>query len=80
MRVGHTTKPYNWCATQGYGFPVYKKVIEARTGREISQQWRRQINFNLAPHAYTYAEEKKGSSNAETDKPSGKNSRDITFA
>ena len=80
MRVGHTTNPYNWCAAQGYGFPVYKKIIEARTGREISQQWRGQINFNLTARAYTYAGGKKGSSNAETDKPSGKNSRDITFA
>lgn len=79
-RVGHTTNPYNWCAAQGYGFPVYKRTVNARTGAVISQQWRGQVNFNLAARAYTYAEGKKGSTNAETDKPSGKNSRDITFA
>ncbi len=77
--VGHTTNPYNWCAAKGYGFPVYKLVTNARTGEVISEEFRGQVEFNLAARIYTYAGGKAGSANAETDRPSGKNSRDITF-
>ncbi|MFS1299376.1 LamG-like jellyroll fold domain-containing protein [Streptosporangium longisporum] len=77
--VGHTTNPYNWCAAQAYAFPVYKRIVRT-TGQVVSEQWKGQVNFSLAARAYTYAGGKKGSNGAETDKPSGKNSRDITFA
>ncbi|WP_083502171.1 DNRLRE domain-containing protein [Sphaerimonospora mesophila] len=76
---GHTTNPYNWCAAKRYGFPIYLRVVDRKTGQIIREEWRGQVDFTLAARAYTYAGGKKGSNNAETDKPTGKKSRDITF-